>query len=154
MALSDTTLREFIRGGQIRIEPFEESNLTPAGYDLRSSQDITLNRGEQMLLATLERIELSPDVLGILHLKSSYAREGLYASLALVDPGFRGQLTVSLLNSGENLLSIERGESFLQLTVLQLSTRSERPYDGKYQESSGIVESKRRLQATNSSKVA
>lgn len=154
MALSDANLRELIRNGEICIEPFEETNITPAGYDLRSSKEITLNRGEQELLATLERIELAANLLGILHLKSSFAREGLFASLAVVDPGFKGQLTVSLLNSGGDPLRIGLGEPFLQLTLIQLSTRSESPYGGRYQESSGIVRSKRKLQTTNSSKEA
>jgi len=38
-------------------------------------------------------------LVGMLHIRSSLAREGIFASLALVDPGFRGQLTISLFNS-------------------------------------------------------
>ena len=154
MALADVTFREYLENGMIRIVPFDESNLTPAGYDLRSAQDVVLKPREQRLLATLERVELTSNILGLLHIRSSFAREGIFASLAIVDPGFRGQLTVSLLNAGEGELKIRQGESFLQLTLIQLSSNAERSYEGKYQDSLGIVESKRRLNVIKSSKEA
>jgi len=154
MALSDATIKKFIKNGLVSIDPFEESNLTPAGYDLRAAQEVVLNSGEQRLAATLERVELAPDLLGVLHLRSSFTREGLFASLAVVDPGFRGQLTVSLLNVGRKPLKIGCGEPFLQLTIIQLSEGVERSYSGKYQESFGVVESKRRLYDKNLSNKA
>jgi dCTP deaminase len=146
MAMSDTTIKRLVNGDQIRIDPFDESRLTPAGYDLGVDKDISLNPGERKLVATLERVELPPNLLGILHLRSSFAREGLLASLALVDPGFKGQLTVSLLNAGKGFVKMIRGERFLQLTFIGLSTGAERPYNGQYQESFGVVESKRKAQ--------
>jgi len=60
MALSDATIKKFIKNGLVSIDPFEESNLTPAGYDLRAAQEVVLNSGEQRLAATLERVELAP----------------------------------------------------------------------------------------------
>lgn len=143
MAIADTTIRELVRSGEVKIDPFDDSNLQPAGYDLRAAQDVVMESGEQRLLATGETVELSSSVLGVLHLKSSLAREGLFASLALVDPGFQGQLTVSLFNAGKDTLKIESGEPFLQLTLIQLSSSPERSYSGKYQGSVGVVESKR-----------
>ena len=152
MAMADTSIRELVRTGEVNIDPFDESCLQPAGYDLKAAQGVVINSGEQRLLATGETVKLSSSVLGVLHLKSSFAREGLFASLALVDPGFRGQLTVSLLNAGKDTLKVESGEPFLQLTLIRLSSSPERSYGGKYQGSVGVVESKREMTAKNSSK--
>jgi deoxycytidine triphosphate deaminase len=143
MALSDATIRRLTVIGELGIDPFDDSKLQPAGYDLRSAEEIILRPKEQRLGATLEHIKLSPSLLGILHLKSSFVREGIFASLALVDPGFIGQLTVSLLNAGDEVVEIERGEPFLQLTFIRLTSKAQRPYAGKYQESIGVIESKR-----------
>jgi len=145
MALSDVAILKFIESGEMGIHPFEESRLSPAGYDLGAAKNTVLKPKEQQLVATLERVEIPSTLLGILHLRSSFAREGLVASLAVVDPGFRGQLTVSLVNVGKKSVKIAHGESFLQLTFIQLSSESKRPYDGHYQNSSGIVESKREV---------
>jgi len=153
VALSDVTIKRLIENGEIEIAPFEESHLTPAGYDLGSAEDITLKPGEHRLLATSEKVELSPKVLGILHIRSSFAREGLFASLALVDPGFKGQLTIALLNTSKTNLRINRGESFLQLSLIRMTSGVKKPYDGPYQDSAGIVESKRDGHDKKSSKL-
>jgi dCTP deaminase len=143
LALSDVTIKKLVEHREIEITPFNESNLTPAGYDLGSAEDITIKSGENRLVATREKIELSPNMLGILHIRSSFAREGLFASLALVDPGFKGQLTIALLNTSKTNLRINRGESFLQLSLIRMTSGVEKPYDGVYQDSAGIAESKR-----------
>jgi len=153
MALSDTNIMKSIRDGLVNIDPFEDSSLGPAGYDLRADEEVILRPNEQKLAATFERVELSPSLLGILHLRSSFAREGIFASLALVDPGFRGQLTVSLLNMGRDEVKIDRGEPFLQLTLIKLSSGSSKSYEGRYQGSCGIVKSKRTIHVKKSSNV-
>jgi dCTP deaminase len=144
VALSDVTIKNLLDNAEVSIDPFDESRLTPAGYDLAAAQKILLSPGEQKLVATLERVKFPPDLLGILHLRSSFAREGLLASLAIVDPGFRGQLTVSLTNLSKQPVKIAKGEPFLQLTFIKLSSRAKRPYHGHYQESYGVVKSRRR----------
>ena len=141
--MSDTTIRRFIDDGNLTIQPFDPSRLTPSGYDLAVCEDFVLQAREQRLVATLETVELPATLLGILHLRSTFAREGLIASLALVDPGFRGQLTISLFNAGKRPVSIESGERFLQITFIELTSMANRPYDGHYQESLGVVESRR-----------
>src|SRR5436190_1354639 len=120
MALSDTEITSAIKPGQIKIRP-RIAKLNPAGVDLRIDRDLELNPGQQRLAATLERVELSENFLGILHIRSSLAREGIIASLALVDPGFQGQLTVSLHNAGDRPVRLTRGETFNQLSRVRLS---------------------------------
>jgi dCTP deaminase len=67
----------------------------------------------------------------------------LIASLALVDPGFRGQLTITLYNAGDNPVSLGKGGRFLQITFIKLSKKASRGYSGIYQDSSGVVKSLR-----------
>ena len=118
--------------------------LNPAGVDLRVDRNILLAPREQKLAATIERVELSEFFVGILHIRSSLAREGLIASLAIVDPGFRGQLTVSLYNAGDRLVRLRKGERFIQLTLFRLGNPAERSYVGSYQNSRGVVKSRRK----------
>src|SRR5690242_17158387 len=102
MSLSDSEIVAAIKTKQISIRP-RIAKLNPAGVDLRIERGLELNPHQQSLAATIERVELSENFLGVLHIRSSLAREGVFASLALVDPGFRGQLTVSLYNAGDRL---------------------------------------------------
>ena len=140
--LSDTEIEERIREGTLVLEPFDPTSLNGAGYDLRVGLDINIPAGKPQLVATLERVELPDDLAGTLHIRSSLARTGILASLALVDPGFRGQLTVSLFNAGSENFRMSRGDRFVQLSLHLLSKKTLRPYRGKYQDSQGIVESR------------
>jgi dCTP deaminase len=143
MALSDNEISGAIKTGQFHVVP-GNARLNPAGIDLRVSRRLVLKPGQQTLVATVERVELSEHILGILHIRSSLAREGIVASLALVDPGFRGQLTVSLHNAGDRPVRLRKGERFIQLSLLRLGMPATHAYVGKYQNSWGVVRSRRK----------
>ena len=131
-----------MRNGSLALTPFEEGCLNGAGYDLRLAMEVAIPPGEHRLVATLERVELGDDIAGTLHLRSSLARNGIIASLALVDPGFRGQLTISLFNAGGESFKMSRNHRFVQLVLHGLSSKTHYMYNGKYQDSQGIVDSR------------
>jgi len=143
MALSDSEIQDALAEKSLVIDPFDEASLNPAGYDLRLSAEVALEPSEYRLVATMERVELSRDLVGVLHIRSSLAREGVLASLALVDPGFRGQLTISLFNGGNKAIRLKAGERFVQLTLLRLGRQAVTKYEGRYQDSRGVVGSRR-----------
>ena len=138
--LSDVDIEARIKDRTLILDPFEADCLNGGGYDLRMDLDTTIQPGQRKLVATLERVELSADLVGTLHIRSSMARAGIIGSLALVDPGFRGQLTILLFNSSSEEFALKRGDRFLQLTFHLLSTKARRVYRGRYQDSQGIVE--------------
>src|SRR6266700_1817938 len=143
MVLSDKEITSAIKKGELTILP-GGFRLNPSGVDLRVDRNVRLKPKQQLLVASMERVELSNGIVGFLHLRSSLAREGLFASLALVDPGFRGQLTVSLYNSGDSAVNLARGERFIQLSLLRLGKPAIKKYSGRYQNSSGVVASRRK----------
>jgi dCTP deaminase len=141
--LSDRDLLAAIKCGSLKIDPFSEEALSPAGYDLRAGEVFTISRGMIELVHTMERVELPADLCGQLFIRSSFAREGLVGSFALVDPGFRGQLTLAFLNMGKGDVVIAKGERIAQLVLGRLETPAKKPYSGRYQDSKGSVGSKR-----------
>src|SRR6059036_4048644 len=148
MVLSDKEISTAMKRGELRIFP-PGFRLSPAGVDLRVDRRIRLKPKQHSLVASIERVELSGRIVGFLHLRSSLAREGLFASLALVDPGFRGQLTVRLYNAGDRPVNLERGERFIQLSLLRLGVPATSDYSGMYQDSRGVVASRRGKKSYN-----
>ncbi len=142
--LSDEEILEHLKRGEIKITPFETSCLNPAGYDLRSSREVVIKPKRYELVATLETVELGLSVTASLHIRSSLAREGIIGSFAVVDPGFRGQLTLNLHNDGEGEIAIREGEPIVQIVFHMLGSMARKGYDGSYQNSRGIVPSRRR----------
>ena len=143
--LSDEEILEHLKRGEIKITPFEVSCLNPAGYDLRSSSEVVIQPKQYELTATLETVELGLKVMASLHIRSSLAREGVVGSFAVVDPEFRGQLTLNLHNVGEREITIRKGERIVQIVFHKLGRAARKGYSGLYQNSKGIVPSKRHM---------
>jgi dCTP deaminase len=142
--LSDAEILEHLRTGEIRLEPYDLSAcLNPAGYDLRCSKTVILKPKRYELVATLETVELGLNVTAYLHIRSSLAREGVIGSFAVVDPGFRGQLTLNLHNVSEKEVTLREGERIVQIVFHKLGSAAHEGYSGSYQNSKGIVSSRR-----------
>jgi dCTP deaminase len=142
--LSDIELLFLISNKQMVIEPFLKGRLAPAGYDFSSGVACDLPPMQQTLIVTAEHLEVPADVLGTIYLKSSLCREGLIGGFAVIDPGFRGKLTLSLFNAGDSIVRIDKNEPLIQVVFHKTGAPSSNPYNGRYQDSSGIVESKRK----------
>jgi dCTP deaminase len=142
--LSDVEIREYLRTGEIKLEPSDLSAcLNPAGYDLRCSKTVVLKPKQYELLATLETVELGLGVVAFLHIRSSLAREGIVGSFAVVDPGFHGQLTLNLHNVSDKEVILKEGERIVQISFHRLGNMARTGYNGAYQNSKGIVSSRR-----------
>jgi len=150
MVLSDVEIKGAMGAKELKLDPFSEECLNPAGYDLRCGSKVVIPPRSHRLLVTLEKVELGADLVGIMFIRSSFAREGLVASLAVVDPGFRGNLTLSAYNGGRKRIVVEEGEGIVQLVLLRLRERASRLYAGAYQDSSGIVQRRRRKRGIKS----
>ncbi len=142
MILSSKALRELINkapsDGGVVIEPYSEGSQQPASYDLRASEDTLLKKGMMTLVSSVELVELPVDIAATLRCRSSYARRGVFISGGFVDPGFRGHLTLCLLNMGEVDLPLPKGERIVQIIFSKVFD-GEELYHGKYQDSHGVV---------------
>jgi dCTP deaminase len=146
--LSDREILASLSKRALNITPFSKERLTPAGYDLASLLTIDLNAKDHKLISTLESVELGAQILATIHLKSSFTREGLIGSFAIIDPGYKGKLTLSLYNAGTSIIHIKENEPVVQIVFYKIGKPSTQPYSGKYQNSNGVVSSKRNMQTS------
>jgi dCTP deaminase len=107
--------------------------LGPAGYDVRIAQSITLRPGAFALASTIERFEIPNDVAAFVLDKSSWARKGLSLFNTVLEPGWRGYLTLELSNQSGREITISDGSPIAQIMFQQLLEATELPYTGKYQ---------------------
>ena len=141
MILSESDISEKRASGSLVITPYSKESQQPASYDLRSAEDYTLKRGECTLVASLERVELPPDVAATLMCRSSFGRRGVLIGGGFVDPGFRGQLTLCLVNTGPEDITLSAGERVVQIIMHEVKS-GKRAYEGRYQDSNGAVSSR------------
>jgi dCTP deaminase len=87
--------------------------------------------GSFTLASSVEEFEMPPDLMGILHDKSTWIRQGLMIGNTVLEPGWKGFLTLELFYRGEGALVIPAGAGIGQVIFHQVKNPSW--YEGKYQ---------------------
>jgi len=111
--------------------------LSSCGYDVRIAQDVMLNANEYMrfrLASTIEHFNMPDDVVGRVHDKSTWARQGLQVFNTVIEPGWRGYLTLELALNGIHMLNLKKGMPIAQIIFEFLDKPTEQVYNGKYQD--------------------
>jgi dCTP deaminase len=106
--------------------------LGPAGYDVRIAETVTVERF--VLASTVERFDIPHDVLAQVCDKSSWARRGIAVQNTIIEPGWRGHLTIELTNYSGAPVEIEAGDPIAQIIFFRLEEPTVLPYEGKYQD--------------------
>jgi len=195
MILVDKKIREYIKGGKIKVEPFDENMIGPASLDIRlghkfrvfktlekevidikdyyddiytrvetkeyiihigkysdlyilknDNVPIIIHPGEFILASVYEYIELPDNIVGQIHGRSSIGRLGLivHTSAGYVDPGYRGYLTLEIINVNKVPIKIYPKTKVAQIVFIETEP-SEIPYDkrkgSKYLNEEGATES-------------
>ncbi len=73
-------------------------------------------------------------VMGIVHDKSSWARHGVAVQNTVIEPGWRGYLTLELTNHSQQTRTIKPGDPIAQIVFHWLDEPTKQPYEGKYQD--------------------
>jgi len=140
------------------IENYSEKSLNGAGYDLRvgrfyrirgeaflgvekrtlpevdeiSAEGITLNTGEYVLVETVERVCMPKNLMARILPRSTLFRAGCSLISAVVDPGYRGTLTMGLKNLSDTAFYLERGARIGQIVFEEVAGETV-SYNGRYQ---------------------
>ncbi len=98
-----------------------------AGMDLQSVEDVTLLPGAAVLVPTGLAIELPPGFEAQLRPRSGLALRHsitLPNAPATIDPGYRGEIRVILLNLGAQPYQIHKGDRIAQMIIARYESIS------------------------------
>jgi len=140
--LPDFMIRDLAPNDRPVVVPFYERTvqngmsfgLSSAGYDVRTKQGIILSPGQFILLSTVEHFWMPDDVIAFVHDKSTWARRGIAVQNTVIEPGWRGYLTLEVTNHGDLIVEISAGDPIAQIVFHRMEAPAERRYDGKYQD--------------------
>ena len=121
--------------------------LGEAGYDIRIKQriefsyheerriimvdDVAQDDGRFVLASAIEEFHMPDNLVGIVHDKSTWARCGLSVFNTVIEPGWKGFLTLELVYHGQDELIIPAGAGIAQVVFHETTDRV--AYNGKYQ---------------------
>ena len=124
--------------------------LSHAGYDIRIKQTVvflnlllfrlvfikgdngwSMKFGNFALASAIEEFQMTNNLVGIVHDKSSNAREAISVFNTVIEPGWKGFLTLELVFHGIKPIVLKSGTPIAQVIFHKIAEHSE--YKGKYQ---------------------
>lgn len=123
--------------------------LSEAGYDIRIKQEIMFHPANGadpnektfvdgrhhpsnfVIASAIEEFDMPYDLVGVVHDKSTWARQGLSVFNTVIENGFKGGLTLELVYHGFKPLHIPAGSGIAQVVFHRTECKAE--YVGKYQ---------------------
>jgi len=153
----DREIKRLLKEGKLVIKPLSEDSITPNGVDLsvgdeaivmleapepaptrvEVDEELVVPPYAHVLVVTEEYLELPPNIVGLVNLRSTYARRGLLIPPTVVDAGYKGRLTLAL-RGAPHPIKLRRGERVWHLVLVE-SYEAEKPYSGKYQGSTRLA---------------
>jgi len=155
--LTGRQIKNLVASRELVIYPFDEQQIQPASVDLKVHHKLLasplgenqLGRvvdlrdevdgykiapGQMVGILSFELLEIPINLSGRFGIRSFFARKGLnpFGGIQL-DPGFKGRLTLNLLNVGPEPIAIKYKDPIFSIEINRLEEDAEKPYNGPYQ---------------------
>lgn len=105
--------------------------MVPETYRFEENNQTTLALGGFVLASAMERFKMPRNLVGIVHDKSTWARQGLSVFNTVIEPNWEGYLTLELSFKGTESVHIPAGAGIAQVIFHTIS--EDAAYSGKYQ---------------------
>jgi len=138
-----TSFKVYDKNLTTAIDPREGINCM-RDIEIEADTPFVLHPGDFVLGATQEFVEIPFDLVAQVTGRSSIGRLGVivHATAGLIDPGFKGCITLELSNLSPLAVKIWPGMRIAQLVISRLSSPAMWPYDGKYQGDTSVAASR------------
>ena len=157
MVLCDKTIRLRAEKDAL-IEPFNENQLTPNGYDLsiekmqlsktevellpKPDGIVSVPAGSSFIVLTKEKINMPADLTAQIWIRTRHARPGLELRAGMIDAGFKGNLNLCMTNTTDGFVDIDFNGTIAQIVFFELDECAEKTYEkrsGHYQNQNKIM---------------
>jgi len=89
------------------------------GFDLRAAEDVCIEPYEQKKVKTGLMIEIPEGHVGLIRDRAGIiSKLGVHTAAGTFDPAYRGEVSIVLVNFGEESVRIEKGMRIAQMIVL------------------------------------
>ncbi|MDE1855695.1 MAG: dCTP deaminase [Candidatus Micrarchaeota archaeon] len=120
------------------MEPTDKDTIESAFEIERGVKEIIVGGKEQVLLSTNEFISMPDDVVGFVELRSTWARHGLSMPPTIIDAGFKGTITLEVINNAPYKIRLKPMSRFAHIVFIKATSRVENAYQGGYNSQRGV----------------
>lgn len=101
-------------------------------FDLGEGEKILIKPGHQVVLITLEDLDIPVDILARIVSKGSLFSIGLSPVATYADPGFKGHIGIVTQNMSDKYIELPQGEPIAKADFTRLSAAASAPYHGQH----------------------
>ncbi len=138
MRLSDEIARHVAKGPDYIMDPTNEDFIKECYRVEKNMKKMIVDSREQVLLSTHEYIEVPDDVAGFVELRSTWARHGLSMPPTIIDAGFKGTITLEVINNAPYKIMLRPNQRFAHVIFVKLMNRTSSAYKGFYSGQLGV----------------
>jgi dCTP deaminase len=120
------------------LDPSKKEHVGKAYSVEKKPRSMILMPGEQVLLSTTEYLGIPKDVAGFVELRSTWARHGLSMPPTIIDAGFRGTVTLEVVNNAPYRILLKPNLRFAHVVFIKTNNEVSNGYRGFYNEQNGI----------------
>lgn len=107
-------------------------------FEIAEGEEFAMKPMSHLLIGSIEKVNIPNDLCATLFLKSKLGRGGFMPwGQGLVDAGYSGHLTISLINMSPHPKIFSGGEPLCHLIFQELTAPTSSPYHGVYNGSLG-----------------
>jgi dCTP deaminase len=149
--LPDHQIKSYVKAKKLIIEPFDQSYLEPASYDLRVGNNIIsitnggpkqltadkfiINPGELILVESLEKVGFPDFLQGRICSKVTLLQKGLSSIATKIDPGYGlpdgWPLLLVFHHYGHEIIELTPGQAVCSVEMESLESPAKKPYTPK-----------------------
>jgi dCTP deaminase len=122
MIFSKKAIKQAIKEGKLRIEPFEDSQIDFAHIDLHLDKDVILKPKGFILAKTKEKLSLNHDLCGFMEGRATLAKQGvsIEQSSTFIEPGSGGQMTLEIFNASGQEIELLAGQPIAKMYLMKV----------------------------------
>ncbi len=136
--LADQIAHHNTFGKDFVLDPSDEDTISKSYKISKNLKELIIKPSEQVLLSTYEIIEMPEDVAGFVELRSTWARHGLSMPPTIIDAGFKGTVTLEVVNNAPYAIKLRAKQRFAHIILEKLNNRTGKKYNGNYNMQNGI----------------
>ncbi len=120
------------------LDPYDEKSIKKEYVVKRNSREFIVPKTSQVLISTLEYLELPDNLMGFIELRSTWCRHGLSMPPSIIDAGFKGNITLEIINHGPYAIKLRPRTRFAHIIFATTLNRVRNAYSGSYLGQRGI----------------
>ncbi len=120
------------------VDPYDEKSVSNAYVVKKEMHEFIVPRMTQILMVTKEYLELPDNLVGFVELRSTWCRHGISIPPSIIDAGFRGTITLEVINNGPYPIKLKPGTRFAHVIFATTLNRVKKAYAGSYLGQQGV----------------